>query len=254
MSAGSSGRWRLRSVQPAEGRKVTARARRRAADDHEALGRGLGAEALRLRRAARLVPAQLGRRAPRDALAAPARRARTARRAAVSPSRVRRSSTSPTLRACSRRAAKAASASRSGIPGRIGCASSPRSAASREHVVRRVAVAAGELLVGVLRARPPRAPASSASTGMPSGISRVRQGASRPSRSTSRSTAIFAIRRQVVSLPPVIVTMPLEVSYSSALREMSTDFLRVAGGDQRPHARVGARDVARRRCRSRRTR
>ena len=47
---------------------------------------------------------------------------------------------------------------------------------------------------------------------MPSGISPVRQGASRPSRSTRRSTVIFAIRRQVVSLPPVIVTIPLEVS------------------------------------------
>ena len=32
------------------------------------------------------------------------------------------------------------------------------------------------------------------------------------------------MRRQVVSLPPVIVTRPLEVSYSSARREMSTDF------------------------------
>ena len=59
---------------------------------------------------------------------------------------------------------------------------------------------------------------------MPSGISCVRQGASRPSRSTIRSTAILAIRRQVVSLPPVIVTRPELVSYSSALREMSTDF------------------------------
>ena len=49
------------------------------------------------------------------------------------------------------------------------------------------------------------------------------QGASRPSRSTRRSTVCFAIRRQVVSLPPVIVSIPDEVSYSSALREMSTD-------------------------------
>ncbi len=32
------------------------------------------------------------------------------------------------------------------------------------------------------------------------------------------------MRRQVVSLPPVIVIIPEEVSYSSALREMSTDF------------------------------
>ena len=39
-----------------------------------------------------------------------------------------------------------------------------------------------------------------------------------------RSTTIFAMRRQVVSLPPVIVIRPDEVSYSSALREMSTLF------------------------------
>ena len=32
------------------------------------------------------------------------------------------------------------------------------------------------------------------------------------------------MRRHVVSLPPVIVIIPEEVSYSSALREMSTDF------------------------------
>ena len=49
-------------------------------------------------------------------------------------------------------------------------------------------------------------------TGAPSGISCVRHGASRASRSTSRSTVIFAIRRHVVSLPPVIVTIPLDVS------------------------------------------
>ena len=52
------------------------------------------------------------------------------------------------------------------------------------------------------------------------------QRASEPSRSTIRSTVCLAIRRQVVSLPPVIVTIPDEVSYSSALREMSTDFPR----------------------------
>ena len=52
----------------------------------------------------------------------------------------------------------------------------------------------------------------------------MRQGASRASRSTIRSTVILAIRRQVVSLPPVMVIIPEEVSYSSALREMSTDF------------------------------
>ena len=93
----------------------------------------------------------------------------------------------------------------------------------REHVARGVAVAGGELGVGVVRhARADRGSAAG-STGIPSGISCVRHGASRPSRSTIRSTASFAIRRQVVSLPPVMVTSPLEVSYSSALREMSTD-------------------------------
>ena len=55
-------------------------------------------------------------------------------------------------------------------------------------------------------------------------MSSVRHGATRPSRSTIRSTTCLAIRRQVVSLPPVIVSIPDEVSYSSALREMSTDF------------------------------
>ena len=72
-------------------------------------------------------------------------------------------------------------------------------------------------------ATPAERSSSSGSTCWPSGISCVRQGASRASRSTIRSTVIFAIRRQVVSLPPVIVIMPLEVSYSSALREMSTE-------------------------------
>ena len=92
----------------------------------------------------------------------------------------------------------------------------------RQHLLGGVAVARGERLAssvvdaldgGQLDRRP------AARAGSPC----VRQGASRPSRSTSRSTAIFAIRRQVVSLPPVIVIRPLEVSYSSALREMSTD-------------------------------
>jgi hypothetical protein len=40
----------------------------------------------------------------------------------------------------------------------------------------------------------------------------VTQRASAPSRSTIRSTVCLAIRRQVVSLPPVIVIIPLEVS------------------------------------------
>ena len=52
----------------------------------------------------------------------------------------------------------------------------------------------------------------------------MRQGASRESRSTRRSTVSLAIRRHVVSLPPVIVSIPEDASYSSALREMSTDF------------------------------
>ena len=58
----------------------------------------------------------------------------------------------------------------------------------------------------------PNASSSSGSAVIPSGISCVRQGASMPSRSTTRSTASFAIRRQVVSFPPVIVTRPELVS------------------------------------------
>ena len=46
----------------------------------------------------------------------------------------------------------------------------------------------------------------------PASRSVVRHGASRPSRCTSRSTVSCAIARQVVSLPPVIVTIPLDVS------------------------------------------
>ena len=47
---------------------------------------------------------------------------------------------------------------------------------------------------------------------MPSGISAVWQRASRPALSTIRSTVSLAIRRQVVSLPPVMVSIPDEVS------------------------------------------
>ncbi len=78
---------------------------------------------------------------------------------------------------------------------------------------------------------------------MPSGMSSVRDSASRPSRSTIRSTTSSAIRRQVVSLPPVIVSIPDEVSYSSALREMSTDFFGSPAEISGPHAGERARDV-----------
>ena len=104
---------------------------------------------------------------------------------------------------------------------------------------------AGRGARGCPRPRPAPRAAPPGSTGRPSGISCVRQGASRPSRSTIRSTAILAIRRQVVSLPPVIVTRPELVSYSSALREMSTDFFGSPRRDQRPHAGVGAGQVVR---------
>ena len=154
------------------------------------------------------------------AIAAATRRAATpsgaaTSRAAVSPSRVRRSSASPTVRACSWRAAWTTSASRSGgrpglVDDRLG--ELPALGGDREHVVGEVAVAAGQLRVGGARARPRPAAGPRAATDWPSGISWVRQGASRASRSTSRSTVCLAIRRHVVSLPPVIVIMPLEVS------------------------------------------
>ena len=96
--------------------------------------------------------------------------------------------------------------------------------ADREHALGEQAVAAREVRARVARRAPARRGSVAGSTGWPSGISCVRQGASRNSRSTMRSTTIFAMRRQVVSLPPVIVISPDEVSYSSALREMSTLF------------------------------
>ena len=142
--------------------------------------------------------------------------------AARIPSRVRRSSTSATLRACSRRAAIATSASRSGRPGTIGARQLRVLPGEVEDGAGGVAVAEGELGERLLP-HPLRRLQVLGRASIPSGISAVWQGASRPSRSTRRSTVCFAIRRQVVSLPPVIVSIPEEVSYSSALREMSTD-------------------------------
>ena len=94
-------------------------------------------------------------------------------------------------------------------PSTIGWASSPRSAATREHVVRGVAVAAGERRVGLLGdALDPRQLAPDRPRGR-AGSRACGTARRRASRSTRRSTVILAIRRQVVSLPPVIVIMPL---------------------------------------------
>ena len=76
----------------------------------------------------------------------------------------------------------------------------------------------------------------------------MRQGASRASRSTSRSTVIFAIRRQVVSLPPVIVIIPRGGLVQLGLARDVDGLLRVAGGDQRAHAGERAGQVARARA------
>ena len=150
-----------------------------------------------------------------------------ARAPASSPSRVRRSSTSPTLRACSCRAENGGLGEQVRQSGHDRLRQLAALGGHGQHVLGRVAVAVGR----APRRSPRRTPSTrgrlAGSIGCPSGISCVRHGASRPSRSTSRSTASLAIRRQVVSLPPVIVISPLEVSYSSALREMSTD-LRVS--------------------------
>ena len=78
----------------------------------------------------------------------------------------------------------------------------------RQHVVREVPVAARELLARASGA----ATRSAGETGIPSGTSCVRHLISEPSRQTIRSTVSLAIRRQVVSLPPVIVIIPDEVS------------------------------------------
>ena len=93
-----------------------------------------------------------------------------------------------------------------------------------QDIVSGVAIAGRERTIGT-SGTPGRRSSSSASMACPSGISCVRQGASRASRSTSRSTVCLAMRRQVVSLPPVIVSTPESASYSSALREMSVERL-----------------------------
>ena len=184
----------------------------------------------RLRSPAGSMPSSAARARPRP---------RPRRRRASSTSRARRPSprrpAAPTRRraAAARRAARAGcgaaarrrrcaparggprsptSASRSGRPATIGSASSGSLAGEVEHGAGGVAVAEGELARPPPRRRPSGASRSSGAASIPSGISAVRQGASRPSRSTSRSTVCFAIRRQVVSLPPVIVSIPEEVS------------------------------------------
>ena len=173
---------------------------------------GLLGEPLDLHRHALGTPIRAPGRPPRPRAPAPRFRARAARPAS-SPSRVRRSSTSPTVRGLlvARREDGPRRADPAG-PGTIGWASSGRSAASAEHLLGGVAVAGRERARSDSPERRARRGSAAGSIGCPSGISCVRHGASRPSRSTSRSTASFAIRRQVVSLPPVIVISPLEVS------------------------------------------
>ena len=84
---------------------------------------------------------------------------------------------------------------------------------------------------------------SASAAAIPSGMSSVRQGATRPSRSTIRSTTCLAIRRQVVSLPPVIVEHPRGGLVQLGLARDVDRLARVAGRDQRPHAGVGAGEV-----------
>ena len=253
-----------RRARPARARTPRARSRRR--------GRGQRARLRRRRRrcpsAARLGVARSAR-APRRALARPSRaRARAPRatrahgvavgepssRAASSPRRVRRSSTSPMRARLLAAGRERDLGEQVGQPGddRLGqlAALARRAPAPRARRGR----SGRERRVGVARRRPPRAAARRRSIACPSGISCVRHGASRASRSTSRSTVILAIRRQVVSLPPVIVIMPAGGLVQLGLARDVDRLLRVAGRDQRAHAGEGAGQVVAARARCRRTR
>ena len=211
------------------GRLLVARRRRsrarRDVDGNQPLGARHLAPVARApaRRARRPSPAGRPSRAPPSR--APRRRPRRARRASSSPSRVRRSSTSATECACSwsdreRRLGGDVRQLRADPLGQRGVGRR-----QPHHEVRRVPVAGGQVHAGVLVharrppgsdwPRPPACRAGSRACGTAPRGPRARRSGPRPS---------FAIRRQVVSLPPVIVTSPELVSYSSALREMSTDF------------------------------
>ena len=196
--------------------------------------------------AARSRSAELARQHVADALApAPERAPRIPRRGRA---RARPAAPGACGAAARRRCCAPARGAPRARPRRADRAGRRRSAAparalgrQREHLVGGVAVAGGERRRRTSPARPPRAAAPRPRSACPSGISCVRHGASRASRSTRRSTVIFAIRRQVVSLPPVIVIIPRRGLIQLGLARDVHRLLRVAGGDQRTHAGERAR-------------
>ena len=144
-------------------------------------------------------------------------------RAASSPSRVRRNSTSPMLRACSWRAASATSASRSGRPGDDRLGQLAALSRQREHLVGGIPVARGQRGVGLL--------------GHALDARQLIDGDRLSERDLVRAAGGVAgvalddpIDGHLRHPPPGGELAagdrdhPDEVSYSSALREMSTDF------------------------------
>ena len=209
--------------------------------DHEPLGGGVGAEALGLGRAARLVPAQLGPERPRHALG------RLLAGGAQAPR-----GGQPEAGAAQQHVADAARLLAAGREGRlgqqVGHAGQDRLGelaalgGGREHVVGGEAVAAGELLVGVLLhaldarelvrvdRHPERDLAGAAGRLAAVALDQAVDGHLRhppPGRELAAGDRDHAARGLV----------------QLGLARDVDRLLRVAGRDQRPHARVGARDV-----------
>ena len=174
-------------------------------------------------------------------------------RAASSPRRVRRSRASPTLRACSRRAAWTTSARRSAAPGHDRLGELAALGRHREDVVGGVAVAAREVLVGLLR--------DALDARQLGGVDRL---AERDLVRAARRVAGLALDEAVdghLRHPPPGGELaagdrdhPARRLVQLGLARDVDGLLRVAGGDQRPHARVGAGDVVGARGRWRSTR
>ena len=159
-----------------------------------------------------LVPAELGRHRPGDAPSA-------SRRRAVSGPRGQQARAACGAAARRRRCGPARGARRA-RPRRAG------RAARRHDRLRQLAALGGDAPARRARrgrsgrrasrtrprARPPPAAARRARPPGRAGSRACGRARRVPRARRSRSTVIFAIRRQVVSLPPVIVTIPLEVS------------------------------------------
>ena len=176
-------------------------------------------------------------------------------RPAMSASRVRRRNTSPSERACSRRAAKTASASRSGRPATIGSREPGSLARDGEHVVRRVAVAGRQR--GVHLVGDPVDPRQV--TGLDG---RAERDLVRAARRVARLAVDEPVDGHLRHPPPGRELAAGDRDHAArrlvelGLARDVDGLLRVARRDQRAHAGVRARQVAGRRatCRSSRWR